>query len=66
MSEHIELRKAVLCVNCECISDSRGSCCCCGSHSLFNVAALMSGKREEKPVSVYEVERTLFRLETLK
>ena len=40
----IPLREAVLCANCEVISDSKnGHCIVCGSPSLLNLARVLDG-----------------------
>jgi hypothetical protein len=48
----IPLQQAVLCANCEVISDSKnGHCIVCGSPSLLNLARVLSGSNRtaEKP-----------------
>jgi hypothetical protein len=38
------LQKAVLCANCEVISEGRnGHCACCGSQSLLNLSKVLGG-----------------------
>jgi len=59
----IPLASAVLCVNCSCISTSKGACVDCGSHSLLNLSAVLdrSGDWDE----VIEVDKYLFSLERM-
>lgn len=48
----IPLQQAVLCANCEVISDSKnGHCIVCGSPSLLNLARVLSGptRATERP-----------------
>ncbi|MGE5204466.1 MAG: hypothetical protein ACM3PW_02555 [Chlamydiota bacterium] len=41
----IPLQQAVLCANCEVVSDSKnGHCIVCGSPSLLNLARVLSGR----------------------
>ena len=41
----IPLREAVLCVDCEMVSNStQGHCLACGSHALMNIAAALGGR----------------------
>jgi hypothetical protein len=40
--QHFHISETVFCCNCECFSTSRGSCCCCGSHSLLNGANILN------------------------
>lgn len=41
----IPLQQAVLCANCEVVSDSRnGHCIVCGSPSLLNLARVLDGR----------------------
>ncbi|HKW27667.1 MAG TPA: hypothetical protein VJN48_17915 [Terriglobales bacterium] len=48
----IPLQQAVLCANCEVVSDSKnGRCVVCGSPSLLNLACVLDG-------SNHRVERT--------
>jgi len=43
----VRLRKAVLCANCEVISEGRnGHCACCGSQSLLNLSKVLGGTIE--------------------
>jgi hypothetical protein len=40
----VPLQGAVLCVNCECVTDSRfDECLVCGSRSLFSLARMLGG-----------------------
>jgi hypothetical protein len=40
----VPLHRAVLCINCECITNGLSDeCLVCGSHSLFNLARLLGG-----------------------
>lgn len=42
----IPLQQAVLCANCEVISDSKnGHCMVCGSPSLLNLARVLDGRK---------------------
>lgn len=44
----IPLQQAVLCANCEVISDSRnGHCIVCGSPSLLNLARVLNGPNHQ-------------------
>jgi len=48
----IPLQQAVLCANCEVVSDSKNGCCVvCGSPSLLNLARVLEGSnhRVERP-----------------
>jgi hypothetical protein len=48
----IPLQQAVLCANCEVVSDSKnGRCVVCGSPSLLNLARVLDGSnhRAERP-----------------
>ena len=43
----VPLQNAVLCANCEVVSDSRnGHCIVCGSPSLMNLSRVLSGSEE--------------------
>lgn len=43
----VPLQNAVLCANCEVVSDSRnGHCMVCGSPSLMNLSRVLSGSEE--------------------
>jgi hypothetical protein len=49
----VPLQNAVLCAECDVVSDSpHDVCMVCGSHSLFNVARIFGGKLPQKRVSL--------------
>ena len=55
-SESIPLQNAVLCVDCEFVSASRGDVCpVCGGHSLFSIARMMGGSLSTEKVDRPEV-----------
>lgn len=46
----VRLEKAVLCANCEVISEGlNGHCACCGSQSLLNLNRVLGGTVESEP-----------------
>jgi hypothetical protein len=49
----VPLENAVLCAECDVVSDSpHDVCMVCGSHSLFNVARILGGNLPKKRVSL--------------
>ena len=49
----VPLQNAVLCAECDVVSDSpHDVCVVCGSHSLFNIARVFGGKLPEQRVSL--------------
>ena len=49
----VPLQNAVLCAECDVVSDSpHDTCMVCGSHSLFNIAHVFGGKLPERRVSL--------------
>lgn len=49
----VPLEKAVLCAECDVVSDSpHDVCMVCGSHSLFNIARVFGGKLPNKRVAL--------------
>jgi hypothetical protein len=49
----VPLEKAVLCAECDVVSDSpHDVCMVCGSHSLFNIARVFGGKLPKKRVAL--------------
>jgi hypothetical protein len=49
----VPLQNAVLCVECDVLSDSpHDTCLVCGSHSLFNVARMLGGKLPKERASL--------------
>ena len=47
----VRLQKAVLCANCEMISeDLNGHCACCGSESLLRLNGILGGSIEPQPL----------------
>jgi hypothetical protein len=49
----VPLQNAVLCAECDVVSDSpHDTCLVCGSHSLFNVARIFGGNLPEKRASL--------------
>jgi hypothetical protein len=53
----VPLQSAVLCAECDVVSDSpHDTCLVCGSHSLFNVARIFGGNLPEKRASVISRE----------
>lgn len=49
----IALHNAVLCADCEVVSDSpHETCMVCGSHSLFNIARIFGGKLPKERASL--------------
>ena len=46
----VRFENAVLCANCEVISEGlNGHCACCGSQSLLNLNRVLGGKVESEP-----------------
>jgi hypothetical protein len=55
----VALQNAVLCVECDVVSDSpHDQCLVCGSRSLFNIARLFGGNLRKKRASVIAQEPT--------
>ena len=53
----VPLHNAVLCAECDVVSDSpHDVCMVCGSHSLFNIARLFGGKLPKKRASLVVAE----------
>lgn len=53
----IPLSKAVLCVDCDQVSDAKGSVCpASGSKALVNLMRLLEGTIAPEPISVSELE----------
>jgi hypothetical protein len=51
------LQKAVLCADCEVISDSpHDFCCVCGSHSLFGLSRVLGGPLPAQRTRLVQVE----------
>lgn len=49
----VPLEKAVLCAECDVVSDSpHDVCVVCGSHSLFNIARVFGGKLPKKRIAL--------------
>ena len=49
----VPLQNAVLCVECDVVSDSpHDTCLVCGSHSLFNIARMLGGKLPKERASL--------------
>ena len=49
----VPLQNAVLCAECDVVSDSpHDTCMVCGSHSLFNIARVFGGKLPQKRASL--------------
>ena len=49
----VPLQNAVLCAECDVVSDSPNDVCLvCGSHSLFNIARVFGGKLPKKRVAL--------------
>jgi hypothetical protein len=60
----VPLQNAVLCVNCEVVSDSRnGHCVVCGSASLLCLARVL-GERKNPQIRAWFAERTLEKFRT--
>jgi len=54
----VPLQNAVLCAECDVISDSRhDTCMVCGSHSLFNVARIFGGNLPKQRASLITQEQ---------
>ena len=52
-SDLVYLRKAVLCANCDVISEGRnGHCAACGSEALLNLSQLLGGTISSSEISV--------------
>jgi hypothetical protein len=63
-AEAVPLQSAVLCIDCESVSDSRcDECPVCGSRSLLNLARLLGGTLAHGVNSLTKTENTLFDLE---
>jgi hypothetical protein len=60
----LPLQGAVLCVNCECVSNGRlDECPVCGSHSLLNIGQMLGGTPlSEQPASTADRDAVLFDL----
>jgi len=53
----VPLHNAVLCAECDVVSDSpHDVCMVCGSHALFNIARLFGGKLPKKRASLVVAE----------
>ena len=51
----VRLQNAVLCAECDVVSDSPNDVCMvCGSHSLFNIARLLGGKLPKERASLVQ------------
>lgn len=51
----VSLHKAMLCANCEVISDGfNGHCAACGSQALLNLSRLLGGEIESYPEMGFE------------
>jgi len=54
----VPLQKAVLCAECDVLSDSpQDTCLVCGSHSLFNVARIFGGNLPKQRASLITREQ---------
>jgi hypothetical protein len=61
-SEMISLQKAVLCVDCERISETPNDCAACGSKAVIPLLKVLGGSLKVDPVPVvseYELGRVL-------
>lgn len=53
------LRDAVLCAQCEVITDSpHDSCCVCGSHSLLSLSRILGGMLPDQRAQIVEAWET--------
>ncbi len=51
------LQNAVLCADCDCVSDSpHDKCLVCGSRSLFNIARVLGGNLSRNRVALIETK----------
>lgn len=65
-SDVVPLQSAVLCVDCECVTDGRfDECAVCGSRSLLNIARIVGGTLQSYPAGRPGKDQTgvLFNLE---
>lgn len=58
----VNLREAVLCVNCETITASKGSCETCGSRSLLNLEKILNRESAEDLLTQLQAEKVLARM----
>ncbi len=62
----IRLTNAVLCVECDVLSDSPHDCCLvCGSRSLFNIGRLLGGMPKERAKVVEEQQAPAINMQRL-
>lgn len=45
---HIELSKAYLCLDCDCIGDNSRQCAACGSHSIISMKVVAKAEKASK------------------
>lgn len=56
----IPLVNASLCVECESLSDSTGSCCVCGSQAILNLSKLLGGPLGTDRAKISKTAQDLF------